>query len=533
MAAVTAPAATGGTPKLPWAIAPVVAMAAFMEVLDISIANVALDHIAGNLSASVDEATWVLTSYLVTNAIVLPISGWLSTRLGRKRFFMSCIVGFSISSLACGLAPTLAILILFRAIQGLTGGGLQPVAQAILADTFPPKQRGIAFGIFGMAVVAAPAIGPTLGGYITDNVSWRWVFLLNVPVGIILYGLVQRMISDPPAQIEERMRRLRSGGTGVDYVGFALLTIGMGALQVVLDRGQQDDWFGSHLIVAFTIISTLGFLFFAAWELWVDEPIVELRLLENPNFAAGFGLMFMLGFILLATTQLIPQFTQQLLGYTATQAGLVISPGGFAIMLMMPIVGRLVGIVDPRLLICAGIATSAAALWHMSGFDLGVDYWTLAVARIYQAMGLAFLFIPITTISYVGVPPEKNNQASALINLARNLGGSVGISIMNTMLARHDQLHRTRLAEHLYAYRPEVVQQVDALRQRFIGQGMGPHEALQHAYARIGFMLNSQSRMLSYVDAFAFLAVVFAAMLLMLLFVKKPPEDAKAPAGAH
>ena len=300
-----------------------------------------------------------------------------------------------------------------------------------------------------------------------------------------------------------------------------------------MDRGQQDDWFGSHLILGFTLVSVIGFVVFVTYELWVDEPIVELRLLKNANFGAGFGLMFMLGFILLGTTQLIPQFTQQLLGYTATQAGLVISPGGFAIMLLMPIVGRLVGAVDPRLLIGLGIVISAAALWHMAGFDLNVDYRTLALARTYQAVGLAFLFIPITTVSYVGLPPEKNNQASALINLARNLGGSVGISVLNTLLARHDQLHRVRLVDHLYAYRPEVARQVSAMQQSFMSQGIGSHEALQRAYAQLGQIVGGQARMLSYVDAFAFLAVVFASMLAMLFLIKKPPADAKAPAGAH
>src|SRR3954447_22496911 len=413
--------AAGGQAKgapVPWLIAPVVALAAFMEVLDIAIANVALQHIAGNLGASGDEATWVLTSYLVTNAIVLPVSGWLATVVGRKRFFMMCIAGFSAASLLCGMAPTLTVLILCRALQGLTGGGLQPLAQAILADAFPPAQRGIAFGFYGMAVVAAPAIGPTPGGWITDNLDWRWVFLINVPVGAVLLLLAQRMVHDPPALVAERARRLREG-VRIDYIGFALLTLGLGTLQVVLDRGQQDDWFGSSFITACALVSLVAVLYFVAWELASDDPIVDLRLLANRNFATANLLMFMLGFILLGSTALLPQLVQTLMGYTATQAGMVLSPGGFAIIFLMPVVGQMVTKVDPRLMIAGGLVVCSAALWRMSGFTLGVDYRTVAEARIVQAVGLAFLFIPISTTAYVGLPPGKSNNASALITVAQ------------------------------------------------------------------------------------------------------------------
>jgi MFS transporter, DHA2 family, multidrug resistance protein len=369
----------------PWLIAITVGFAAFMEVLDISIANVALEHIAGSLSASQDESTWVLTSYLVTNAIVLPISGWLASTIGRKRYFIACIIGFSITSLLCGLAPRLAMLIVARGLQGISGGGLQPNSQAILSDTFPPAKRGQAFAAYGIAVVFAPAIGPTLGGWITDNFSWRWVFLLNVPVGILLSLMAARVLADPPVLMAERKAR-RGAGLRLDYVGFALLVVGMGALQIVLDKGQEDDWFGSSFIVHLSIVAALGLIVFVLWELRRADPIVDLRLLADRNFAIGNLLMFMLGFALLATTTLLPLFVQTQLGYTATDAGLVMSPGGFTVILMMPAVGLLIGKVDARLLLAIGFAGSALALFSMTRFDGEIDYATIAWARVYQSL---------------------------------------------------------------------------------------------------------------------------------------------------
>ncbi len=345
----------------PWLIAMTVGLAAFMEVLDISIANVALEHIAGSMSASQDEATWVLTSYLVTNAIVLPISGWLASTIGRKRYLLGCIMGFSVTSLLCGTAPSLSVLIVARGLQGITGGGLQPNSQAILADTFPPERRGQAFAAYGLAVVFAPAIGPTLGGWLTDNLSWRWVFLINVPVGIILSLLVARLISDPPAQVEQRRARLHAG-LDLDYVGFALLLVGMGALQIVLDKGQEDDWFGSSFITHLSILAAVALVALVVWELRRADPIVDLRLLARRNFAVGNLLMFVLGFTLLGTTVLLPLYAQTMLGYTATEAGMVISPGGFALLLVMPAVGFLSGKVDARYLIAAGSRRGRAGL---------------------------------------------------------------------------------------------------------------------------------------------------------------------------
>jgi DHA2 family multidrug resistance protein len=524
---------TGDTRTLPalpgqptrWIIAPVVALAAFMEVLDISIANVSLQHIAGSMGASQDEATWVLTSYLVTNAIILPISGWLSAIFGRKRFYLACILGFGISSFFCGLAPSLGLLILFRAIQGLTGGGLQPSSQAILADSFKPAERGMAFAFYGIAVVFAPAIGPTLGGWITDNYSWHWVFLINVPISIGLYFLIAAMIEDPP--------HLKEQGVKVDYWGFGFLILGLGSLQYVLDRGQEKDWFGSSAITIAAIAAVVGLVSFVFWELHQETPLTDLRLLKNPNFAMSNVLMFMMGFVLLGSTQLIPQYVQTLLGYTATEAGEVISPGGFAIIVLMPVVGRMISRVNPRGLIVFGLVASAAALYHMTSFNLQADYWTVALARIFQAAGLAFLFIPITTIAYVGVPREKNNNASAIINLSRNLGGSVGIALLTTFLARREQHHRSMLIDRIAAGDPRYNAVAGAIKQHMTSLGGTAGQALHLAQAEIGAMVARQAAMLSYIDDFLLLAIAFA-LLIPLVFLTRPPRPGQGPGmGAH
>lgn len=512
-----------------WVVAPTVGLAAFMEVLDISIANVALQHIAGSLDATADESTWVLTSYLVTNAIVLPMSGWLASTIGRKRYFLGCIVGFSITSLICGLAPGLSLLILARALQGATGGGLQPSAQAILADAFPPEKRGQAFAAYGLAVVFAPAIGPTLGGWITDNASWRWVFLLNVPVSIVLSLLASRVLVDPPTQAAQ-WRARRSSGVGVDYIGFALLVVGMCALQIVLDKGQEDDWFASPFITALSIIALVGLAVFIFWELRHADPIVDLRLLRMRNFGVGNLLMFMLGFILLGSTALLPLFVQTLLGYTATDAGLVISPGGFAIMLLMPIVGALVGRVDPRWLIAFGLVLTSFGLYDMTRFYLDIDYATIAWVRAYQSMGLAFLFIPINTVAYLGITPEKSNNASAIINMMRNLGGSFGIALATTLLARRQQYHQNMLVAHVTPWNNAYDATVAALQSMFAGAGASTADAAQHAQALVYQLVQRQATMLSYIDTFWILALLFAAMVPFVFLMQRPRGGGAPPA---
>jgi MFS transporter, DHA2 family, multidrug resistance protein len=505
----------------PWVIAPIVGLAAFMEVLDVSIVNVSLQHVAGSLAATPDEATWVLTSYLVTNAIVLPISGWLSETLGRKRYFLGCIVGFTITSLVCGLAPSLGLLIIARGLQGMTGGGLQPTSQAFLADAFPPEKRGQAFAAYGLAVVFAPAIGPTIGGWITDNFEWRWVFLLNVPVGIVLTILATRVLADRPGDALARRARAR-GGIRLDYIGFALLVIGMCALQIVLDKGQEDDWFSSSLITNLSVTAVVALTAFVVWEWRRADPIVDLRLLADRSFAIGSLLMFMLGFALMGTTVLLPLFVQTLLGYTATDAGLVLSPGGFATMLMMPLVGAVSGKIDARLLITLGLVWTGGAMFHMSGFDADIDYGTVAWARVYQSLGLGLLFIPINTAAYQGVPAAKNATASAIINMMRNIGGSVGIALMTTFLARREQFHQNMLVEHVSPYSALTSRMLQRLQQVYLGANASAADALHQAQAQLYAMVQTQAAVLSYIDAFWVMGALLLAMTPLVLLLRKP-----------
>jgi DHA2 family multidrug resistance protein len=531
-AAVTGHQGTGGAAALtPWLVAPVVAMAAFMEVLDISIANVSLQHIAGDLGASQDEATWVLTSYLVTNAIILPISGWLASVFGRKRLFVICIVGFSTASLLCGLAPNLETLILFRAIQGLTGGGLQPLSQSILADSFPARQRGMAFALFGIAVVFAPAIGPTLGGWITDTSSWRWVFLLNVPIGVVLTVLITVMIQDPPELVRMRLAKLAQG-LRIDYLGFGLIAIGLGFLQIVLDKGQEDDWLNSPFIVWMSIGSAVALISFVFWELAQDDPIVDLRLLADRNFMISNVLMFVLGFVLLGSTVLLPEMVQLLLGYTATDAGLVLTPGGFAIMLLMPVIGRLVSVTDSRYLISFGLLIIGLALFNMTRLDQLTDYSTFMWARIYQGLGLAFLFIPINTAAYRGISPQKSGAASSIINVSRNIGGSVGISLVTTQLAQMSQVHQTALTAHATALSSAYRASIAHIASVFQAHGDILSVAHRKAAGEIYFTVQQQAEMASFLDNFRLLGV---AMLLLIpgVFIMRRATMADRGIGAH
>ncbi|HTT79954.1 MAG TPA: DHA2 family efflux MFS transporter permease subunit [Stellaceae bacterium] len=514
----------------PWVVAPTVGLAAFMEVLDISIVNVSLEHVAGSMAATPDEATWILTAYLVTNAIVLPISGWLSQRFGRTRYFLGSIIGFSLSSLFCGLAPTLGLLIFARGLQGIAGGGLQPTAQAFLADAFPPQKRGQAFAMYGLAVVFAPAIGPTVGGWITDTMSWRWVFLINVPVGVIVSLLAVRILTDPPDEAATRAAR-KSQGINLDYIGFALLVVGMFALQVVLDKGQEDDWFHSSLITTLAVTAVVGLTAFTVWELRRDDPIVDLHLFRDRAFASGNLLMFMLGFTLMGTTVLLPLFTQTLLGYTAEQAGLVLSPGGLATMFMMPIVGALSGRIDARLLIAIGLTSTAFAMFHMSGFSLNVDFSMLAWARVYQSLGLALLFIPINTAAYQGVPADKNANASAIINMMRNLGGSFGIALLTTYLARREQVNQVTLIRHVTPYSTPTNLMMGALQHAFMAAHGSAVGALHQAEAELYAMVQQQAAVLSYIQAFWLVGGVLVAMIPLVLLLRRPrPGAAAAPA---
>ncbi len=511
----------------PWVITLAVTLATFMEILDTSVANVALPHIAGGLSAGEDEATWVLTSYLVSNAIILPMSGWFSVMLGRKRFYMGCVIVFTVSSLLCGLAPTLPLLILFRVIQGLGGGGLQPSEQAILADTFSPEKRGMAFAVYGFAVVLAPAIGPTLGGYITDNFSWRWIFLINIPVGILSLFLTQRLVQDPPYL---KKNREAMAGIRVDYIGLGLLTVGLGLLQVVLDKGQRDDWFESPYIVIFSAIAVLSLVTVVFWELRQKSPIVDFRLLKDRTFLAANSLMFMVGFVLLSSTVLLPLFLQTLMGYTAQEAGMVISPGGLAIMIVMPLVGYLVSKFDPRYLIALGMMILSASLFHMSTFDLDINFQTAMSARVFQALGMAFLFVPINTIAFSAVPAGKNNAASGLINLARNVGGSIGISLVTTMLARRAQFHQNVMVNGINNSNPVFRARAAGIAQALRRSGSDPAQAAQQAYKLIYGSIIRQATMLAYIDCFKLLGIVVAVMVPAVFFMKRP-KSGKAVMG--
>jgi MFS transporter, DHA2 family, multidrug resistance protein len=500
----------------PWIIAVTVTLATFMEVLDTSIANVSLPHIAGSLSAGVDESTWILTSYLVSNAIVLPLSGWLSSIMGRKNFYMSCVALFTISSFLCGLSPNLATLIFFRVLQGAGGGGLQPSEQAILADTFPPAKRGMAFAVYGVAVVTAPAIGPTLGGWITDNFTWRWIFFINIPVGIVSILLTSRLIEDPPF-----LRRRRLSETHIDYIGLGLVALGLGTLQVVLDKGQRDDWFDSHFILILSIISAAALLFAIYWEWTQDDPVVDLHLFRDRTFGISNLLMFMLGFALLGSTLLLPLFMQTLLGYTAEQSGLALMPGGFTIMLLLPLVGFLLSRYSPRWLLFFGLSMLSLSLFHMTSFDLQINFRTVAVARILQAAGMAFLFVPINTAAYAFLPRDKNNAASGLMNLARNIGGSVGISFVTTMLDRRSQAHMDYLSHNLSAGNPALRSMLHGATKAMQAHGASAAFASKQAYALIQATVQRQASMLSYIDNFQILGIAILALVPLVFLVKK------------
>jgi len=518
----------------PWIIAMTVTLATFMEVLDSSIANVALPHIAGGLGATQDEATWVLTAYLVANAIILPAGAYMTTFIGRKKFYMICVALFGISSALCGFAPSLPILIFCRILQGIGGGGLAPSEQAILADTFPPEKRGQAFAMYGLAVVCAPAIGPTLGGYITDNFDWRWIFFLNVPICLISLFLTSRIVEDPP-YVKKQVELSQKGGIKLDFLGFGLLGLTFGSLEFILDKGQEDDWFSSHLITFFAVAMVVAFVVMIWWELKQlregHRPILNLTLFKRRNFAISFLLMFVLGFSLYGTTILIPQFVQTLLGYTAELAGLVLSPAGLMMMCMMPVVGILVGRVDPRKLIGYGFVMLTLSL---NTLNLGVSYGYLVFVRCFQASGLAFLFIPINTIAYIGVKQSENNDVSGLTNLARNIGGSVGTAFVATMLTRRTAAHETNMVRNLTSGNQAFMNQVAKLKGMFGGHssgnpmtGTGSHTAQAYLYNE----LHRQAGMLAYLDIIQYMAVFCACMLPLLFFIPRPPKHASPSAG--
>ena len=499
-----------------------------MEALDTSIVNVAMPHISGSLSASRDEATWVLTSYLVANAVVLPISGWIANRIGRKRFYMSCVFCFTIASLLCGLAPSLGLLVFFRVVQGAAGGGLQPSEQAILADTFPPEKRSMAFAVYGMAVVLAPALGPTFGGWIVDNASWRWLFFLNIPVGILSLFLTQRLVEDPPYLAARAKKR-----EGIDYWGLGLLIVFVGALQMMLDKGQEDDWFSSRLIVTATILCALTFLLFLWRELTVEHPIVDLRLFKRRNIAMTQLVMFMVGASLYSTTVLIPQYLQEVMGYSARQAGEAISAGGLVLMVLFPIAGALAPKFDPRVLVATGFAITTYGLFRMTNINQNINFGLAVSWRAVIAIGLPFLFIPINTLCYAGVPQEKNNEVSGLTALSRNIGGSVGISFVTTLLVRFSQRHQAMLIRHTVEGSGPFDRLKSGLANAWTRQGWSTPDAGLHAGAQIYGILQSQARTLAYVDVIWILVALTGCLIPLPFLMNKPKKGARSAEPVH
>jgi MFS transporter, DHA2 family, multidrug resistance protein len=517
-------------PKVnPWVIAMVVAMAAFMEVLDTSIANVALPYIAGTLGATNDESTWVLTSYLVSNAVVLPISGWFAGVFGRKRFFMICLTVFTISSLLCGFAPNLGAIIFFRILQGAGGGGLQPMAQAVLADTFPPEKRGVAFALYGITTIIAPTVGPTLGGWITDNYTWRWIFFINIPVGILALFLVYRLLEDPPW-----VKRVKGAGVKIDYIGVGLLALGVGALQVMLDKGQDDDWFGSHFILTLAIIAATALIALVIWEWLHKAPIIDVHLFKNLNFLGANFMMFVLGIMLFSSLVMMPLFLQTLMGYTAESAGLVLSGGGLLLLFLMPIAGVLASKVQARYIIAFGWVTLSLGMYYSTQqLDLDISFRTASILRVIQVFGLGFLFVPINLASYIGMPLEKSNSIAGLINFMRNIGSSIGTSMVTTLVARRAQVHQVYLAAHTTAGQSTFTQTARALAVRLSILGLDASRATSQAYARLYDTVIAQATTLAYIDTFWVLCIVSGIMFVLSFALKKnkPGEGGQMAAG--
>ena len=515
----------------PWVVAFTVTLATFMEVLDTSIANVALPHIAGTFGASANEATWVLTSYLVSNGIVLPISAWLATRIGRKKYYMSCVVLFAGSSFLCGLAPTLGMLVLFRILQGVGGGGLQPSEQAILADTFSPEQRGMAFSIYAMAVVFAPAIGPTIGGWITDNYSWRWIFYINVPISILSLFLTYRVVEDPPYLAQEKLKAKRAG---IDYAGLGLVALGVGSLQMVMDKGQELDWFGSRLITFGLVLSGILLTIFV-WRQWHHpHPIVELSLLKRRNLSTAMLSMVMLGMVLYGMTVLLPEFLETLMGYSAAQAGECMALGGFLMMLTMPIAGALSGKVDPRYLLVFGYGATSLGLYYVAThISLTMGFPTAAMLRTYQVAGLAFIFIPSNVLCYAGIPRQKSNQVASMMNFVRNIGGSIGIAVVSTLVTRAAQRRQVYLSANMNNGNPRFRDMAGGMAATLHSQGMSAADAMHRVYARMDMMMQQQAAALGYRDVIALLAVVVACLMPLAFVMQKPETVVRAAPPPH
>jgi DHA2 family multidrug resistance protein len=506
----------------PWVVTFSVMLATFMEVLDTTVVNVSIPHIAGNLASTNEEGTWVVTSYLVSNAVVLPISGWLANYMGRKRLLLTCVAGFTLTSLCCGLAATLPQLIIFRVLQGLTGGGLQPLAQAILLETFPKERHGHAMAAFGIGILLAPILGPTLGGWITDNYSWRWIFYLNLPVGVLSLFLMNRFVFDP--------HYIKRGAGKVDLWGIGFLALGIGSLQVLLDTGERKDWFSSQYIRTFAVLCAVGLVALIIRELTTDHPVVDLRVLKNRSFGAGVFLISMLGFILYSSLVLLPLYLQTLMGYPAYNSGLALSPRGIGALLFTPLAGHLTTKTDPRRLLVVGLVLGSITMFDLSGLNLYAGFWDIFWAQVIQGVALSFLFIPLMALAMARIPPQKMGNATSIFNLMRNIGGSIGIAIMTTFLARRTQLHQDHLVANVRAGDVQTLRYLQGLRAHFIALGADGVTASRKALGAIYGLVQQHAAMLAFVEAFWVMGVVFLLMLplVALLQYSKRPQPRTA-----
>jgi len=509
----------------PWIIAISVMLGTFMEVLDTTVVNVSLPHIAGNLSATPDEATWVLTSYLVSNAIVLPLTGWLANFFGRRRLLLMSVTGFTIFSFLCGIAPNLPTLIIFRIFQGATGGGLQPLSQAILMESFPPEQRGKAMAFWALGIVVAPMLGPVLGGWITDSYTWRWLFYINIPVGIAAVTMVMLFIQDPPY--------IKRGEGGIDYWGIGYLALGIGCLQVMLDKGQEEDWFGSHFILWLFILCVLGFVFFLVRELSTQHPVVQLSVFKNRSYATGVFLMTVLGFVLYGSTVLLPLWLQTLMGYSALEAGLALLPRGLGSFLFMPIVGILMSKVEPRKLLAAGLLVASYSLYALSRLNTNAGYWDIFWPQLLQGSSMGLLFVPLTTITNDPIPREQMGNATSLFNLMRNIGASIGIASVVTMNARQLQRHISDLGAHVSIYNSNAQAMLEQARNGFMARGMDMATATKQAHAAVFGMVQQQASMMAFNDVFFLLAIMFLLCLPLILIMKRPTKQGGGGGMAH
>jgi DHA2 family multidrug resistance protein len=509
----------------PWVVAIAVMTATFMEVLDTTVVNVSLPHIAGNLSATIDESTWALTSYLVANAIVLPLTGWLANFFGRKRLLMSSVAGFTIASFLCGLAPNLPLLIVFRVIQGFTGGALQPISQAVLLEAFKPEDRGRAMAFWGLGIVVAPILGPVLGGWLTDSYSWRWVFYINLPVGIASLALIRFYVFDP-AYITRRSDR-------IDYWGIGLLAVGIGALQLVLDKGQEDDWFSSRFITVLAVVSLGMLVAFIVRELRAEHPVVDLRVLKVRTYAVGVFLMTVMGFVLYGSLVLLPLMLQTLLGYPSLQAGIALAPRGMGAFIAMPLVGMIMGRVDARKILATGLVVGSFTLFWLGSLNMSLGYWDIFWPQFIQGVSLGLLFVPLTTITMDPIARESMGNATSIFNLMRNIGGSMGIAAATTLLTRHRQEHTSTLVSHIDLYNPQARALLEQMRAAFMARGADLVTAGDQARVAVFAMVQREAMMLSFTDVFRLLALLFLAMLPLLLLMRSPGRGGGGMGAAH